>query len=286
MLKVGYMEKLYALIGHPVGHSISPVMHNGAFERMGINGHYLNFEGEPQGLKTTLEALKVLGCSGFNVTIPYKEAVIEHLDACDQNAKAIGAVNTVVCLNNQWLGYNTDIYGFQRALATGGVSLKDKKVCVFGHGGSARAVVYACLQGSIKSLDIFSRDTSKMNSWFKDLDASYPAMTLKAYDAYKVNNDYDLMINTTPLGMSPDTDRSIVDTTKAGHKETVFFDLIYNPWETLFLKGARLTDRKTINGLDMLIYQGLKALELWFPNDQIQDNWTRADVLDTLRHLL
>lgn len=280
------MEELFGLIGHPVEHSISPLMHNAAFEHLKVSGHYMGFDILPENLKESLLALKLLNFKGFNVTIPHKTSVMNHLDDIDEKAFEIGAVNTVVNHQGKWVGYNTDWQGFILSLKTEGLSLKNKKVCVFGHGGAAKAIVYACINEPVKSLEIFSRRLEKVDSWFRALADKHAFVELKSYDHYEEKNNYDLMINTTPLGMFPETNISIVDTALAGHDHTIFFDLIYNPSETLFLKGGRESGRKTINGLDMLIYQGIGALKLWLPDIEVNRHWTRDDVLKHLKHLV
>lgn len=276
------MEKLFGLIGHPVQHSISPKMHNHAFDKLKVDGHYMAFDLMKDQLEVGLNSLKVLGFSGFNVTIPYKQAIMKYLDWIDPKAEAIGAVNTVVCVNKQWMGYNTDVDGFLMSLKRQNVKLEDKKVCVLGHGGAAKAVVYGLLENHIGSLDIFSRNPNHVDVWFKNILNLHDHVDIKNYEDYLSENNYDLIINTTPVGMAPNIDQSIIDGSLAGHENTVFYDLIYKPSETLFLKQAKSSGRKIINGLDMLIYQGILALEIWLPDHDIKNKWTRDDVIKIL----
>lgn len=276
------MEKLFGLIGHPVQHSISPKMHNHAFDKLEVNGHYMAFDLREDQVEAGFKSLKVLGFSGFNVTIPHKQSIMKYLDKIDPKAEAIGAVNTVACVNNQWMGYNTDVDGFLMSLHRHDVKLEGKKVCVLGHGGAAKAVVYGLLENHIGSLDIFSRNPYCVDEWFKKLLIKYNHVSIKSYEDYSNLNNYDLIINTTPVGMAPNIDQTIIDGSVAGHENTVFYDLIYKPSETLFLKQAKRSGRKIINGLDMLIYQGILALEIWLPESDVENKWTRDEVLKIL----
>jgi len=280
------MEKLFALIGHPLGHSLSPYMHNGAFKHLDINAFYSRIDICDEEFDQACGAMKTLNYKGFNVTIPYKERIIDHLDYIDPMARVIGAVNTVVNRAGQWHGYNTDCIGFLRTLDEAGINLEGKNVCILGHGGAARAVAYGCLKAGASRMDVFTRDKMRVDDWYWKLAQDYKHVQICLYQDMNDSEAYDLVVNTTPVGMHPDTGLSVVDTCKIGYEKTVFYDLIYNPFVTRFLEGAKESGRQTINGLDMLIYQGIEALDIWIDEIDIIKKWTRQDVLNEIRHLL
>ncbi len=264
-MQVNGMTKKIGLIGRPVGHSFSPRIHNGISDRNQQNCIYVAHDVDPNDLETAIKGLQALGYAGVNVTIPHKEAVLGLLDEVDDLAKWVGAVNTISFKQGRAIGTNTDVYGFTQMLDQAGVSLKDKRVAVLGTGGAAKAVIVACGVEGVQSLDLYSRKTetaaSCLNKWsgeWQGIDRqplNYRVWAEKA-------RDYDLVINCTPLGMHPHENRMPVEPNQV-KADCVLADIIYNPSETLFLRTGRERGLKTVNGLDMLIFQAIKAYEIW-----------------------
>jgi shikimate dehydrogenase len=213
-----------------------------------------------------LSGVKSLGIKGLNVTIPHKENIIKYLDNISDEAKAIGAVNTVKNVNGLTYGYNTDVYGFMKSLNENNIEYINKKVAILGFGGSAKAVVYGLVSEGIKELTIYVRNEKKARELSKNMEI----LSEIHYNVKSINNcemdlgEVDLIINTTPLGMGNLKDKSPIDFRKSNFKQGLaVVDLIYNPIETVLIRDARELGYKSINGLDMLIYQGLKSFEIW-----------------------
>jgi len=270
--------KTVCLLGSPVEHSFSPMMHNASFRKLKINAKYLAFDVHPNSIKHAVEGVRAFGFLGGNVTIPHKEAVMQYLDEIDPKAKRIGAVNTIVNEDGILKGYNTDVDGFIESFKTFQYDLKNKKIAILGTGGASKAVVVGLLHESVDEVHVFSRNIDKSTSFCNAIDESLEAMT---YDQMDVTFPYDIVVNTTPVGMHPNEGKSVIDVTALGHAETIFYDLIYNPLETEFLRQGRVSGRRTLNGLDMLIYQGIYALRYWIDFDHEQ--WTRNDVIEVLK---
>lgn len=258
------MEK-YALIGYPLGHSLSAIMHNYGFKKLNIMANYAPLELLPNELKYLRQYFKDL--SGANVTIPYKEAIIPFLDVLDESAQTIGAVNTIVKRQNQLIGYNTDGYGFLQGLrAAQQLDKIHSKILVLGAGGAAKAVVATLINEGATDITIANRHMARQQNF-----ASYP---IKFYSFHDIDslNEYDLIIQTTPLGMMNHSQDYPIDLTSIS-SNACCYDLVYNPLVTPFLKQVQLQGATTINGLPMLIFQGAKAFELWtgqsLPIDEI-----------------
>lgn len=254
--------RLYGLIGHPVESSKSPAIHNKLFESENINGTYLAFDVEKGSLEEVVKGLRALGARGFNVTIPFKESVIDYLDDIDVSASDIGAVNTVLIENGRLVGYNTDGRGFCVVLEDEEVDLADSKILLIGAGGAARGIAFALREHDFNCLDIINRNEKRGSNLANDLND-----TRVEYigNEVKDKSKYDLVINTTSIGMTPNEEVSpmIVD----GFKSTaVFADIVYKPHETKFLKEAKSLGHKVVYGIDMLIYQALLSEEIWQKN--------------------
>lgn len=275
--------KLLCLLGSPVEHTFSPAMHNASFLKMNINAAYMAFDIKTPEIKQTLDGLKAIGFMGANVTIPHKINVMPYLDHIDEKAQLIGAVNTIVNKDKSLYGYNTDVDGFVESFKTQNITLKNKRVAVLGTGGASKAVVVGLLFEKVSNIDVFSRDIVKGKQFIKNLNYCENKLSPKIYSEIGDGSTYDIIINSTPLGMHPHEGISVVDTSILGHEQTIFYDLIYNPLETEFLKKARETKRKTINGLDMLIFQGIYALKHWYPDIDVDSIWTKEDVITVLK---
>lgn len=244
--------QLYGVIGNPVRHSLSPAMHNAAFAAKGINAIYLAFEAID--LEGCVRGVRSLGIKGMSVTIPFKQDVIPLLDDVDGLASSIGAVNTVVNDNGSLKGYNTDALGALRALEEK-TTLTGKRVCIVGAGGAARAIGYILKQRGME-LSISNRSQSRGMALAKSLDCRF--VNIKELPDIKP----DILINTTPVGMSPDVDECPVPG-EALREDMVVMDVIYNPIKTKLLAMSEARGCLIINGLPMFIYQGAEQFRLW-----------------------
>ncbi|MGX6442825.1 shikimate dehydrogenase [Neobacillus sp. K501] len=274
------MKKLFAVLGDPIGHSMSPVMHNDLFAFYKMDAHYHPFLVKKEGLKTVVEGLKAIGIAGFNVTIPHKSEIIPLLDEVDELARSIGAVNTVVNKNGRFIGYNTDGPGFLRGLEPYISSLTGKKVLVIGAGGAAKAIYFTLAKNKPVVIDIANRTVQKAAELIEACPFETSSKALSLEEAGDQLGNYDLIIQTTMIGMSPKiTDQPI----ELDHlaKNALVCDIIYNPLETLILSEAKKQGARTQTGLDMFVYQGALAFELWtgiFPDIQRM----RENVLEQL----
>lgn len=266
---------LMGLIGNPVEHSISPQMHNTMCEIMGIDSVYMPFHVKAGQLGAVVSAFRGLNISGFNVTIPYKTDIIEFLDEISNEAKIIGAVNTVHVSNGRLIGYNTDGQGFISSLGLQGVEIKGKDIVVIGAGGATRAIAYKMAKAEAKKMTILNRSIEKAKIICELIQAN--SLTEAVFNELRPNNiskytkDADIIINSTPIGMYPKTNEMPVDNDDMFRNNPCVVDLIYNPIKTEFLKKAEKNGCMTINGLGMLIYQGIRAFEIW-NNIQIEEN--------------
>jgi shikimate dehydrogenase len=257
------MEKLYALFGCPVHHSLSPLMHNDAFQRLNIAAHYHAFHVEPEHLKDAVAGVRALGIAGLNVTIPHKTAIMALLDDIDAEARRIGAVNTIVNENGRLIGYNTDGPGYVRALEEEtNVEIKDKRILLIGAGGAARGIYFSLIDRGAKQIDICNRTVLKAKQLIKECDAAVSSAAFSLSEAEERLGEYDIVINTTSVGMYPNTKE--MPLSLANLKEgTIVSDIIYNPLETKWLKEARERNAIVQNGVGMFIYQGALAFEKW-----------------------
>lgn len=244
----------YGLFGEKLSHSMSPAIYKILFEKYGINATYSIFEIEKKNFKDAIKSCKTLNINGVNVTIPYKMDVIEQLDEIDDSVKKIGACNCVKFNNSLAKGYNTDYYGVSEALRISNVDVKNKDCVVLGSGGASKSVVTLLKDKSCKSIKIVTR---KVNDKQSDSFIEYID-----YDKLKNINKSYLLVNTTPVGMSPNISNSPVGKDVISKFE-VCFDAIYNPIETLFLKKAKECNVKTIDGLYMLVGQAVYTFEIY-----------------------
>ena len=242
----------FGLIGNPVAHSLSPVMHNQAFAATGYNGVYLAFRVTDPG--TAIKGIAALNFKGVSVTLPHKVAVMEYLDAVDETAARIGAVNTIVNNQGRLIGYNTDGAGALEALRTR-TSIKDKSVALIGAGGAARAIGFGLVAAGGR-VTILNRTRVSGERLAADLQAQFLPLDKWA------PNHYEILINTTPVGMHPETDATPIPKADLS-KDMVVMDIVYNPLETRLLKEAAAGGCRIINGVDMFVSQGAQQFELW-----------------------
>ncbi|MCK5099713.1 MAG: shikimate dehydrogenase [Desulfobacteraceae bacterium] len=242
---------LYCIFGNPVMHSKSPVMHNALFNENKINAVYLAFDID--NIQAGIDSVRQLNIKGISVTIPFKEKVIEYLDNIDPQAKEIGAVNTIVNYNGKLTGYNTDWIGGIEPLEKHGI--KDKKVGLIGAGGAAHAIAYG-IKKKKGNLTIINRNQKKGDKLASLFDSNF----LKFDDLEK--QTFDIIINTTPLGMTPDIKNTPI-AKELLNKNMIVMDIIYNPIETKLIKDAKKIGCKTIDGLSMFVNQGARQFQLW-----------------------
>ena len=243
---------VFTVIGNPVSHSLSPVMHNRAFSATGYDGVYVAFEVED--IAAAMLGLKALGIKGASITIPHKMSVMEHLDDIDPQARRIGAVNTVVSREGALSGTNTDVYGAVEALKRE-TAIRGNKFVILGAGGAARAIGYG-IRAEGGQLVIVNRSRQRGEALAAELNAEFQWLP----EIFKL--DGQILVNTTPLGMIPDVDRSPIDKSLL-EKEMVVMDIIYNPLETRLLREAREVGCRTVSGLSMFVLQGARQFELW-----------------------
>jgi shikimate dehydrogenase len=266
MIDINAHTQLCGVLGNPVEHSLSPAIHNAAFQKLGLNYVYLAFRVED--LDGAIRGLRALGnVRGFSVTIPHKVAVVPFLDEVEPTAKHIGSVNTIVVENEKLLGYNTDGSGALRALTDAGVALKGQRVLIVGSGGAARAIAFALAgKADIDRLTILGIEDTERRQLADDLRAKTAVSVTDAHldDATlaDVIKDSHVLLHCTPLGMSPNIDRTCVP---AGllHSSLTVMDIVYNPLETRLLREAKAAGCRTIRGLDMFLNQAVAQFELW-----------------------
>ncbi len=260
--------KVVGVIGKPIGHSMSPVMHNAAFSRLGLDYVYLAFEVSDLG--GAIGGMRALGVRGFNVTIPYKVDVLRYLDEVDAVARMIGAVNTVVNDDGVLRGYNTDCSGAVDALISK-VKLKGCKVAVIGAGGAGRAVAFGVAEKGAHVL-VVNRTLVRGEELVSSVNGFYPGVA--ECGTMEGLKDASVVVNTTPVGMVPDVGATPV-LNKFLRKSHVVMDIVYNPIETRFLRDARSLGCVTISGVEMFVGQGAKSFELFCgkkaPRDVMRD---------------
>lgn len=257
-----------ALIGHPVSHSLSGIIHNAAFRSLGIEGKYEVIDVPQEKLSAVIEKLKNEGYSGFNVTIPYKVDVKSYLSMSDMFAEYAGCTNCVKIKPNGILyGYNTDIYGFSHAIPEKiRNSLKGKKILVLGNGGAARAVSVALGMLEVSQIDFRVRDFEKAQNLKDTVSKIFPKTQFSLIKVIEDISKYSMIVNTTPLGTSGENqDKMPIASSfiEQADKSTLIYDLVYNPEETLFIKTAKSFGLNTVGGLDMLIGQAIKGFKVF-----------------------
>ena len=258
----------FCLIGYPLGHSMSPVIHRELFKIKNIDAGYKLNEIAPENLKSEYSELKKL--DGFNVTIPHKTGIIPLLDSLSERAELFGAVNTVKVENGKTTGHNTDCFGFLRALEMAGIELKGN-VLLCGSGGVSRMFAFeSILAGASLTIAVRDDDIPAANLIKEEIKDKLQkdAEVVRLAD---VDGEYDLLINGTPVGMFPKVDASVLPKEQVEKCKAVF-DAVYNPQETLLLKYAKESGIKYSNGLPMLVWQAAVAQEIWFDTEFTMDD--------------
>jgi shikimate dehydrogenase len=264
------MRKIFGVIGDPIAHSKSPEMHNDLFKHYNVDALMYPFHIKPDQLKDSINGFKAIGISGFNVTIPHKTTIMPFLDDIDPLANAIGAVNTVVNDNGRLIGYNTDGSGFLEGISKELKDLREKTTLIIGAGGAARAIYYSMAHKGIEKIDIANRTYETAETLFKNCPYNVKTDILNYGTAEKQLSKYDLIIQTTSIGMHPNIDHSPISLNGIS-TGTFVSDIIYTPLETTFLRNAKENGARIQNGLSMFVYQGALAFEKWtgiFPDTE------------------
>ena len=285
--RIGGKTTVYGVIGDPIEHTLSPLMHNSAIAAMGLDAVYVSFRVDKTQLEQAVKGMDALGIGGLNVTVPHKTAVFGCLDHVTDEARAVGAINTIIRADSGLVGDNTDVYGFLMCLSKdGGLDSLPEKVCVLGAGGAARGVVYACAaREEVREVVVINRTLSKAETIAADFSGIVKA-NLRAAPATAETFIRDvpqagLVVNTTSVGMYPDVDASPMPDPAVFREGQVVCDIVYNPSETRFLSEAAEHGAVTVGGLSMLAYQGARSLSLWTNRDAPVDV-----MLDALRDAL
>ncbi|EKE03361.1 MAG: shikimate 5-dehydrogenase [uncultured bacterium] len=277
------------IIGHPLGHTLSPVMHKAALDHLDIEGDYIALDTPPEDLVTRIKYLKVQGFKGFNVTIPLKVWITPLLNEVDEYANLAGAVNTVIISENKSLyGCNTDIDGFISSIPENvRASLKSKNAAVFGVGGAARAVAIGLAMIGVKEITFYARNPQKAVKIKNIIFSSFPEIkvNIQEFNEFANLGYASIVINTTPLGLQGvNEDISPLNKKAVGGlvENTIVYDLIYKPRETRLITYAKSRGLYTIDGLEMLVLQGAKAFSLWMDKEAPVDIMREA-VLKSLK---
>lgn len=270
------------LIGNPVEHTLSPVIHNGIGERMGIASVYVPFQVEKEGLAAAVVGAYELNIKGLNVTVPHKNDVMGNLVEIDEAARQIGAVNTLVRVDEKhgYKGYNTDMLGLRRQIREDGISLKGETIVILGAGGAAKAVVYMCLLEGAKKIYLLNRTVEKAEQIADSMkgESLVIPMQLSDYTQILETEDNLVVFQATSIGLSPNVEQVVLEDAAFYQKVKVGVDLIYNPAVTKFMQLVSEHGGKAYNALKMLLYQGVIAYELWHditvPAEVIEDIYT------------
>ena len=256
------------IIGYPLTHSISAVIQKAGFESLGLEGSYDVLETSPEDLVSRIKYLKVNNYNGFNVTIPLKVPVSLFLNDIDDYANVAGCVNTVKILEDKsFIGYNTDIYGFKSAIPSD-IDLKGKTASILGTGGAARATVVGLSEKGIGNIDFYTRNIINSNQTLEYMRAKFPEINFNVYQIQNIRSlkDSAMIVNATPIGMkgylANEMPLELKDFDNIS-PDTVIYDIVYNPIKTVLIREAKNRNLRTIEGLDMLIYQAQRAIEVW-----------------------
>jgi shikimate dehydrogenase len=264
-MQIDGSTRIVGVFGSPVTHTASPAMHNAAFTALQMNWVYLAFHVEPQNLRPALLGARAMGLCGVNLTVPHKLLGLDAIDEIDPEARKLGAVNTVAIENGKLRGFNTDGYGFAKAIKEDfNMSLKDKRVLILGAGGAGRAIAIKCaLEGAAKVI-VANRTTARTEPIGKEIAATKAAvqtLPLSAKEIGRVIGDVDLLVNATTVGLQPGESLGL----NAGmfSSKLAVYDTIYQPAQTELLNLASEAGAKVSNGLSMLLHQGAQAFEIW-----------------------
>ncbi len=264
-MSVSGKTRVYGVIGDPIEHSLSPVIHNAAFEALGLENVFLAFRVKPAEIGNAVNGMRALGIHGLNVTMPHKTTVIPHLDEVDKTARFLNAVNTIHNKNGKLWGCNTDGVGALKALRDNGVDPKGKKVLLLGAGGASRAIAYT-IAHEADELVILNRTVKPAKELARQLRQLLPKkISAEALSIETIEDnlmDSEVLINATSIGMKPNVNETPVNP-KWLRTNLAVMDIVYNPLETKLAKIAKEAGAKVVSGVEMLIYQGAASFEIW-----------------------
>lgn len=257
--------RLCGVIGDPIEHTVSPIMYNAAFKKLGLDYMYVPFRVMKEDLGKAIEGMRALNLKGLNVTIPHKVTVIQFLDELDPLAEKISAVNTIVNNGGTLIGYNSDATGFLQALLERGIESKGKNVVILGAGGASRAISFVLAERGA-NLVILNRTLDKAKECagriLQIFQREVKALQLGRDNLIKALEKADILVNTTSVGMSPNNDETLV-TSNLIKPSLIVFDIVYNPIKTRLQMEAERAGAQTISGIEMLLWQGALAFEKW-----------------------
>lgn len=274
--------KVYGIVGNPIAHSLSPLLQNALAKEMDIDMKYVAFH-VTENVRDAINGAFFLGIQGFNVTIPFKKDMLDIVSDIDDRAKNIGAINTLIRVEDGYKGYNTDILGLKMSLKNSGLNIKNKNIILLGAGGAAKSALYLAIEEEAKSVIIINRNKEKAEELKKEI--GFRNISTLSLDELKSDinlleyNDY-FVFQTTIVGMHPNIDDCIIENERFYKKCHAGIDLIYTPFETSFIKKMKKNGNSCINGLDMLILQGVASFEIW---NNVKVN---KDVIDKVKLLL
>ncbi len=256
------------VMGYPVEHSLSPMMHNFYSQQADVDMIYIPFLVGTGEVRQAVEGAFALNIQGMNVTVPHKQAVMEYLSELDEDARAIGAVNTLVRTENGYKGYNTDASGMLRAMQDAGMDPRGKTCILLGAGGAAKAAAYVMVKAEASKVYVLNRNLQRAKQMADDINGLFGRTALfpMELDGWKEISERNcLAVQTTSVGMYPNKDQAVIEDLAFYEKLEMAFDVIYTPETTRFMTLAAFAGAKAENGLGMLIYQGITAYELWNP---------------------
>lgn len=262
------------VIGNPVGHSLSPMMQNYFAKKLDLDFAYVPCNVPDQQVGEAVKGIYALGFKGINVTIPHKQRVMPYLLEIDEAARCIGAVNTLVRMEGGYKGYNTDADGLYRAIARQKIDVAGQDCLLLGAGGAAKAVSYMMMKHGARSITVLNRSIEKARDLAEDMNCQFGRKTMKAVelaDYLSLEKDSYLAFQTTSVGMHPKTGYAVLEDPRFYEKIHTAVDIIYTPARTRFMELVQEAGGKAVNGLDMLIYQGIIAFELWNPHTHVTD---------------
>lgn len=262
-MNINSNTKLIGLFGQPVSQSFSPSIHNYLSQKYKKNNIYMCFEIEKTNLENAAQGIKTFNMKGCNVTIPYKVDIIPYLDKVEKNALLIGAVNTIKNVNDELIGYNTDGIGFIKSLTDEGYDLKGKKVIILGAGGACRSIAVELANNEVSYIEIRNRSEKNAKSICDLINSNFQSKANYNIKPVEENdlNSFDILINTTPIGMEPKD--CPIDVNINPPKNLLVCDIVYKPHETMLLSWAKKNNLNVVHGINMLINQGLLAYEIW-----------------------
>jgi shikimate dehydrogenase len=277
--------QLIGIIGHPLGHTLSPVMHTAAFENLQLPYKFGVLDVTDEFLPALISSLRKCEIAGANVTVPYKQRVVPFLDELNEDASALNAVNTIVCREGRLLGFNTDSIGLQRTFEPVKEKIRNASVFILGAGGAARAALHAIAKGFAPGLvRVYNRTAARGTAVVAEFTKLFPRIRHECVTDTRtlqsVVSESSLIVNTTSVGMAPNVGAAPLSPDIRFSNQQIIVDIIYNPIETALLRRARSDGAQTINGVEMFVQQGAKSFELWtgkvFPIDLARQVVTQA----------